>query len=120
MTTSNAIVIESLTKSYGDKRVLTGLDLAVPVGTVVALLGPNGAGKTTTVEILQGLRRSDSGTVRVLGADPRRGSRAWRARLGIVSQAATDLADLTVTEAVRHVTCPRDNAASRASSARYV
>ncbi len=92
-----------MTKSYGDKRVLTGLDLAVPVGTVLALLGPNGAGKTTTVEILQGLRRAASGTVAVLGEDPRHASRAWRARLGIVSQSSTDLADLTVTEAVRHV-----------------
>lgn len=103
MTHDHAIEIRSLTKSYGDKQVLRGLDLTVSAGSVLALLGPNGAGKTTTVEILQGLRRAASGTVAVLGEDPRHASRAWRARLGIVSQSSTDLADLTVTEAVRHV-----------------
>ena len=46
MTTRPAIGIESLTKSYGDKHVLRGLDLKVPTGSVLALLGPNGAGKT--------------------------------------------------------------------------
>ena len=102
-TAGPAITIRSLTKSYGPKQVLTGLDLTAPAGSVLALLGPNGAGKTTTVEILQGLRRADSGTIAVLGEDPRRASRAWRARLGIVSQSSTDLADLTVTEAVAHV-----------------
>ncbi|MBO3723657.1 ABC transporter ATP-binding protein [Actinomyces bowdenii] len=98
-----AIDIRSLTKSYGAKQVLDGLDLTVPAGSVLALLGPNGAGKTTTVEILQGLRRPDSGALAVLGQDPRRASRSWRARLGIVSQASTDLADLTVTEALTHI-----------------
>ena len=52
-----AVQIRGLTKSYGNKRVLENLDLAVPAGTVLSLLGPNGAGKTTVVEILQGLRR---------------------------------------------------------------
>ncbi|MFD6418777.1 ATP-binding cassette domain-containing protein, partial [Streptomyces sp. NPDC060194] len=47
-----AITAAGLTKSYGDKPVLKGLDLTVPEGSVYALLGPNGAGKTTTVEIL--------------------------------------------------------------------
>ena len=103
MTTSPAIVIESLTKSYGDKRVLQGLDLVIPAGGVLALLGPNGAGKTTTVEILQGLRRRDGGAVAVLGHDPQRSSRAWRARIGVVSQTSADFKDLTVTEAVAHV-----------------
>ena len=103
MTTSPAIVIESLTKSYGDKRVLQGLDLVIPAGGVLALLGPNGAGKTTTVEILQGLRRRDGGSVTVLGHDPQRSSRAWRARIGVVSQTSADFKDLTVTEAVAHV-----------------
>lgn len=97
------IRIDSLTKSYGDKQVLRGLDLTVPAGSVLALLGPNGAGKTTTVEILQGLRRRDGGEVSVLGEDPRRASRAWRSRIGVVSQSAADLKDMTVTEAIAHV-----------------
>ncbi len=58
-----------LTKSYGDLRVLDGIDLAVPRGSVLALLGPNGAGKTTTVRILATLTAADSGTARVAGHD---------------------------------------------------
>ncbi|MFG2481829.1 MULTISPECIES: daunorubicin resistance protein DrrA family ABC transporter ATP-binding protein [Streptomyces] len=58
-----------LTKSYGDLRVLDGIDLAVPRGSVLALLGPNGAGKTTTVRILATLTAADSGTVRIAGRD---------------------------------------------------
>ena len=103
MTTNPAVSISSLTKSYGSKQVLRGLDLQVPTGGVLALLGPNGAGKTTTVEILQGLRRRDGGSVTVLGHDPQRSSRAWRARIGVVSQTSADFKDLTVTEAVAHV-----------------
>ena len=98
-----AVQIRGLTKSYGNKRVLENLDLAVPAGTVLSLLGPNGAGKTTVVEILQGLRRRGGGTVSVLGEDPGRASRAWRARIGIVSQTSADFKDLSVTEAVTHV-----------------
>ena len=116
MTTNPAVSISSLTKSYGSKQVLRGLDLKVPAGGVLALLGPNGAGKTTTVEILQGLRRRDGGAVAVLGHDPQRSSRAWRARIGVVSQASTDMGDLTVGEAVAHVarfyTDPADVAAT--------
>ncbi|MFJ7587019.1 ATP-binding cassette domain-containing protein [Streptomyces sp. NPDC097617] len=58
-----------LTKSYGDLRVLDGIDLAVPRGSVLALLGPNGAGKTTTVRILATLTAPDSGAVRIAGHD---------------------------------------------------
>ncbi len=116
MTTNPAVSISSLTKSYGSKQVLRGLDLKVPTGGVLALLGPNGAGKTTTVEILQGLRRRDGGSVTVLGHDPQRSSRAWRARIGVVSQASADMGDLTVSEAVSHVarfyTEPADVAAT--------
>lgn len=103
MSSRTAIEISSLSKSYGDKQVLTGLDLAVPTGAVLALLGPNGAGKTTTVEILQGLRRRDGGSVLVLGQDPQRSCREWKARIGVVSQTSKDFDSLTVTEAVTHV-----------------
>ena len=63
MTTSPAIVIESLTKSYGDKRVLQGLDLVIPAGGVLALLGPNGAGKTTSFYMTTGLVVPNEGHV---------------------------------------------------------
>jgi ABC-2 type transport system ATP-binding protein len=64
-----AIEATGLTKSYGEVRVLSGVDLRVPSGTVFALLGPNGAGKTTTVRILTTLTEPDAGTARVAGHD---------------------------------------------------
>ena len=65
-----AIEVRSLTKTFGSVRALDGLDLSVAGGEVHGFLGPNGAGKSTTIRILLGLARADSGTVRVLGADP--------------------------------------------------
>jgi len=98
-----AIEVHGLRKSYGGREVVAGIDLNVAGGEVFALLGPNGAGKTTTVEILEGHRRRDGGAVRVLGVDPGTAGRRWRARIGVVLQTATDAADLTVAEMVRHV-----------------
>ena len=69
MTTSHAIEIDGLTKSYGDQEVLRGVDLSVPAGTVYALLGSNGAGKTTVVRILSTLLGADGGTCTVHGHD---------------------------------------------------
>ena len=76
--------------SYGDTRVLEGVDLEIPRGQVVALLGPNGAGKTTTVEILEGFRRRSGGEVEVLGVDPATAPESWRARVGVVLQSWRD------------------------------
>ncbi|MEV6205493.1 ATP-binding cassette domain-containing protein, partial [Streptomyces sp. NPDC051771] len=59
--TNPAIAANGLRKSYGDKVVLDGVDLAVPEGTIFALLGPNGAGKTTAVKILSTLVTADAG-----------------------------------------------------------
>jgi ABC-2 type transport system ATP-binding protein len=84
--TAAAIEVAGLVKRYGDRPVLAGLALTVAAGEVVALLGPNGAGKSTTVEIIEGFRRPDAGTISVLGEDPSRAGRAWRARLGIMLQ----------------------------------
>jgi ABC-2 type transport system ATP-binding protein len=98
----DAIVARSLRKAYGSTVALDGVDLTVADGECVAVLGPNGAGKTTAVEILEGYRRRDGGEASVLGTDPAHGDLAWRSRLGIVLQAATDLGDLTVAEVVHH------------------
>jgi ABC-2 type transport system ATP-binding protein len=97
-----ALRIRGLRKSYDGRPAVDGLDLDVADGSVHSLLGPNGAGKTTTVEILAGHRRRDGGEVSVLGADPGTAGRAWRARIGIVLQDASDVVDLTVAESVRH------------------
>ena len=69
MTGEAAIEAIALEKSYGDVRVLDGVDLRVARGSVFALLGPNGAGKTTTVRILSTLTRPDGGRARVAGFD---------------------------------------------------
>lgn len=81
-----AVLVRGLERSYGDVKAVRGVDLAVARGEVFAFLGPNGAGKTTTVEILAGYRHRDAGKVSVLGVDPARADRAWRARIGIVCQ----------------------------------
>jgi ABC-2 type transport system ATP-binding protein len=81
-----AIVVRGLVKRYDGRSVVDGLDLEVARGSIVALLGPNGAGKTTTVEILEGYRRADAGSVRVLGLDPAGDGRDLRARLGLMLQ----------------------------------
>jgi ABC-2 type transport system ATP-binding protein len=77
-----------------------GIDLDIERGEIFALLGPNGAGKTTTIEILEGHRRRDSGDVTVLGTDPSRADRGWRARIGIVPQTQIAAGELTVRETV--------------------
>ena len=84
--TVDAIVVRGLVKRYGARTVVDGLDLRVRRGELFALLGPNGAGKTTTVEILEGYRRRDGGTVRVLGLDPMREGAALRPRIGLMLQ----------------------------------
>jgi ABC-2 type transport system ATP-binding protein len=83
---SPAVEVIGLVKRYGRTTAVDGLSLAVPAGSVLALLGPNGAGKTTTVEICEGFREPDSGTVRVLGLDPVREARALKPRIGVMLQ----------------------------------
>ncbi|MGW0334583.1 ATP-binding cassette domain-containing protein, partial [Streptomyces sp. NPDC003011] len=75
-----------LRKSYGDKTVLDGIDLAVPAGSVFALLGPNGAGKTTAVKILSTLLTADAGDLHVGGHDLATDPRAVRAAIGVTGQ----------------------------------
>jgi len=88
-----AIETSGLVKSYGSVRVLSGIDLRVPRGSVFALLGPNGAGKTTTVRILATLRRADGGTARVAGFDVVRDRHAVRRQISLTGQfAALDAA----------------------------
>ncbi|MFF7650175.1 ATP-binding cassette domain-containing protein [Streptomyces sp. NPDC007983] len=84
--TSLAIAANGLRKSYGDKLVLDGIDLAVPAGTVFSLLGPNGAGKTTAVKILSTLIGADAGSVHVGGHDLAADPQAVRAAIGVTGQ----------------------------------
>jgi ABC-2 type transport system ATP-binding protein len=99
-----AISVRGLRKSYGTVPAVNGVDLDVGVGEVVAVLGPNGAGKTTAVEIMAGFRSRDAGDVAVLGEDPQRAGRAWRARIGVVFQLGMNRGfELTVREMVHHI-----------------
>ena len=97
---NDAVRVRDLRKSYGERVALDGVDLTVARGEVLALLGPNGAGKTTLVEILEGHRQADAGDVCVLGHDPARRERAFRARIGIVLQETGVDSRIGVREAV--------------------
>jgi len=99
--TPPALDVAGLVKSYGGRRVVDGVSLQVRPGTVLALLGPNGAGKTTTVEICQGFRRADAGTVRVLGLSP--ADPALRPRVGVMPQAGGAYPGLRCAEMLRLV-----------------
>jgi ABC-2 type transport system ATP-binding protein len=71
---------------YSDRTVVAGLDLEASTGELTIVLGPNGAGKTTTIEVCEGLRRRDAGSVAVLGLDPVRDAAALRSRVGVMLQ----------------------------------
>jgi ABC-2 type transport system ATP-binding protein len=84
MSTSEAVVVRGLVKSFGRRRALDGLDLRVRSGEVHGFLGPNGAGKSTTIRVLLGMLRADAGEVRVLDADPWRDAVALHHHLAYV------------------------------------
>ena len=96
-----AVAVSGLHKSYGDHEALRGIDFEIRAGEVFGLLGPNGAGKTTTVEILEGYRRRDAGTVEVLGEDPQKAGTSWRERVGVMLQSSSLYPNLTAVESLR-------------------
>jgi ABC-2 type transport system ATP-binding protein len=81
-----AVEISGMVKRYGPVTAVDGLTLTAEAGQVTAVLGPNGAGKTTTIEVCEGYRGVDSGTVRILGLDPMRAGAALRPRVGVMLQ----------------------------------
>jgi ABC-2 type transport system ATP-binding protein len=90
-----AILVEGLTKSFGDVHALRGIDLSVPRGTVLGVLGPNGAGKTTAVRILTTLLQPDGGRAVVEGHDVVREAAAVRRSIGLSGQSAAIQEELT-------------------------
>ncbi len=96
-----AVAVTGLVKTYGTTRAVDDLSFAVAPGEVFALLGPNGAGKTTTIEILEGYRAPDAGSVRMLGLDPVRDARRLKLQLGVMLQADGVQPMLTPREVLR-------------------
>jgi ABC-2 type transport system ATP-binding protein len=97
-----AVEVTGLVKRYGARTAVDGLDLTVARGGVTAVLGPNGAGKTTTVEVCEGYRRPDGGTVRVLGLDPTSQGAALRPRIGVMLQSGGVYPGARAEEMLRH------------------
>ncbi len=98
--TTNAVATSGLTKRYGSRRVVDGLDLVIPAGSVAGFIGPNGAGKTTTMAMLLGLVSPTSGTGTVLGrslADPG----AYLGQVGALVEAPALWPSLTGAENLR-------------------
>src|SRR5512140_3124348 len=92
------IRVTDLKKHYGDVKAVDGVTFEVARGEVFGMLGPNGAGKTTTIEVLEGLRAPDSGTVEVFGLDVRRHPQSIKERIGVQLQTVSLYPRLTVTE----------------------
>ncbi len=94
------IAVDHLRKTYGGVVAVDDLSFEVETGEIFGILGPNGAGKTTTVECLQGLRRPDSGTIRVLGLDPVTQGAQLRQRIGSQLQDSALPGRLRVAESI--------------------
>lgn len=96
-----AVEINTLRKHYGNVHALQGVDFSIEPGEFFGLLGPNGAGKSTLINIMAGLARASSGTVRIFGHDVVDGYRAARTALGVVPQELVYDAFFTVREVLR-------------------
>ena len=100
MSSTLALQVEGLHKSFGPARALRGLDLTVPTGEVVGFLGPNGAGKTTAIRVLLGLLKADAGSVTLLGGDPWTDAVRLHRRIAYVPGDVTLWPNLTGGEAI--------------------
>jgi ABC-2 type transport system ATP-binding protein len=100
-TSTPAIQVEGLHKSYGDVRAVNGVTFEVAAGEFYGILGPNGAGKTTTLELVEGLREPDSGTARILGSPSWPRDPALLRRIGVQLQASAFFEKLTAREQIR-------------------
>jgi ABC-2 type transport system ATP-binding protein len=98
---SAAITVRDVRKAYGETRAVDGVSFEVDQGEFFGILGPNGAGKTTTLEIIEGLRKPDSGEVRLLGMAPWPRNAALLPRIGVQLQASSFLERLTAREQIR-------------------
>lgn len=100
---ADAVVIAGVTVRFPDQLAIDDISLVVPAGAILGLIGPSGAGKTTTIRVLTGALVPNSGTVTVLGEEPRHFRRQTRERIGYMPQSFTLYPDLTVRENVDFV-----------------
>ncbi|MEU8540350.1 ABC transporter ATP-binding protein [Streptomyces sp. NPDC048717] len=98
-----AVAVDAVTKTYGDRRAVDGVSLTIRRGEFFGLLGPNGAGKSTLVEIMEGLRKADSGSVTVFGESPWPRNTALLPRMGVQTQSSAFFVRQTVHEHLRTV-----------------
>ncbi len=98
---SDAIIVRDLKKAYGQTRAVDGVSFEVAEGEFYGILGPNGAGKTTTLELIEGLRKPDSGEVSLLGASPWPRNASLLPRIGVQLQASSFFERLTAREQIR-------------------
>ncbi|GAA1734180.1 ABC transporter ATP-binding protein [Luedemannella helvata] len=97
---TSTIVVNNIAKQYGDVRAVDGVSFEVEEGEFFGILGPNGAGKTTTLEIIEGLREANSGTVSVFGQSPWPRNQALLPRIGVQLQASSFFELLTAREQI--------------------
>jgi ABC-2 type transport system ATP-binding protein len=100
MNMNNVIEVSNLTKSYGALKAVNGISFTVAKGEVFGILGPNGAGKTTTVEMIEGLRQPDGGSIRVCGIDVERDPGRIKEIIGVQLQATSIYDNIRVREAI--------------------
>jgi ABC-2 type transport system ATP-binding protein len=82
MAVEPVVEVRNLCKRYGSIEAVRGVSFSIPKGIIFALLGPNGAGKTSIIEMIEGIRTPDSGTIRVAGLDPVTQGRRVREMIG--------------------------------------
>lgn len=97
---STVVEVKDLVKRYGDLTAVNGVSLSIDGGEIFGILGPNGAGKTTTVEMIEGLRKPDSGSIRVCGIDSARGAEKIKQLVGVQLQSTSIYERIKVGEAI--------------------
>ncbi len=97
----NIITVKNLQKSFGNVKAVRGISFEVKKGEVFGMLGPNGAGKTTTLEMLEGLRKSDSGDIVVAGVNVCRDQSKVKALIGVQLQSSAFFDNLTLEELIK-------------------
>ncbi|MFT4148014.1 MAG: ABC transporter ATP-binding protein [Micrococcaceae bacterium] len=106
---NSKLLVKDLRKTFGTKVAIDGISLYVSAGEVVSLLGPNGAGKTTTIECTQGLKTYDSGSIKLLGVEPKNYSPELRARVGVMFQDSGLPVGLNPQQLLQHVSSLYEN-----------